>query len=423
MKKILLVSLVLLVSLITLTTFILTLKGYSNSALCIKDSSINKAAATDELADILKAWIIKNEAQYYKDISVAMTPVKAEVKEGKVEETFKVEISEILKAKTPEELPAIRGMGRFKDLKNGELSPNSVSAVDKEINSWIVELKGYIGKTETLNIDFKVVADLSENGNILPETANFYMEDAQGGFYRVDSLVKSADEMEGEGYKHAQEIADNAKDAVINNFVVDTYRRCDLDHPPLPKPGDPPDTRYYTEYNDYYNYAANYADSFALSYNSQYATCREDCANFVSQAMFAGGIPMDSTHFVTNWWVVPPNPPMDYSPWGYTLPVAQNYYTGLRAYMINRNYWAPSDVTWANAGSVIMWKDSSDYPGHVAMVVQNDTINRALSQHNIDRRHYAYTTTGYYSYSCEFYTVHNYVSYSSPLSMLDGVTK
>ncbi|MCI4463803.1 MAG: hypothetical protein JHC30_06520 [Caldisericum sp.] len=169
MKKILLVSLVLLVSLITLTTFILTLKGYSNNTLCIKDSSINKAAATDELADILKAWIIKNEAQYYKDISVAMTPVKAEVKEGKVEETFKVEISEILKAKTPEELPAIRGMGRFKDLKNGELSPNSVSAVDKEINSWIAELKGYIGKTETLNIDFKVVAYLSENGNILPE--------------------------------------------------------------------------------------------------------------------------------------------------------------------------------------------------------------------------------------------------------------
>jgi len=99
MKKILLVSLVLLVSLITLTTFILTLKGYSNNALCIKDSSINKAAATDELADILKAWIIKNEAQYYKDISVAMSPVKAEVKEGKVEETFKVEISEILKQK------------------------------------------------------------------------------------------------------------------------------------------------------------------------------------------------------------------------------------------------------------------------------------------------------------------------------------
>jgi len=86
MKKILLVS---LATLFLLTTFAWTPKGYSKNALYIKDSSINTAVATDELADILKAWINKNEAQYYKDISVAMTPVKAEIKEGKVEETFK----------------------------------------------------------------------------------------------------------------------------------------------------------------------------------------------------------------------------------------------------------------------------------------------------------------------------------------------
>ncbi|MGC8576271.1 MAG: amidase domain-containing protein [Caldisericum sp.] len=419
MKKGLVVCLVIL---FLLTTFASIQKGYSKNTLSVKDSSINTSVATDEITNILKAWIIKNEAQYYKNISVATTPVKVEVKDSKIEGIFTVTVSEMLKATNPEELPAIRGMERFRNLKKGELSPSQNNAVNKELTSWVTELKGYIGKTETLNIDFKVVADLSESGSILPETVNFLAENSMGDFYKIYSLVPTADEMEEEGFSHAKEIADKAKNAVLNSFVVDTYRRCDLDHPPLPQPGDPPNTRYYTSYNDYYNYAANYADSFALSYNSQYASCRNDCANFVSQAMYAGGIPMDTTPYVTNWWCNPPNPPMDYSPWVWTTPVSQNYYTGLRDYMINRGHWESSNITWANAGSVIMWKDTSDYPGHVAMIVQNDTINRALSQHNNDRRHYLYTTTGYYSYSCDFYTVHNYVSFYS-LSMLDGTTK
>ncbi|NCO28469.1 MAG: hypothetical protein COS15_02510 [Caldiserica bacterium CG02_land_8_20_14_3_00_36_38] len=404
MKKILLVS---LATLFLLTTFAWTPKGYSKNALYIKDSSINTAVVTDELADILKAWINKNEAQYYKDISVAMTPVKVEIKEGKVEETFKVKISEMLKATTPEELPAIRGMERFKDLKNGELSPNSISAVNKEINSWIAELKGYIGKTETLNIDFKVVADLSENGNILPETVNFFADNSMGDFYRIYSLVLTADEMEMKGFKHVEEIANKAKDAAFPQtsqycYRVDEYRRKDTNYD-------------YPGYPHYYEYAADYADHYALEYNTnQYMTCTNDCANFVSQAMYAGGVPMSTTYDVENWWYdgLPPG----YAPWIWTTPVPENGNTGLRNYMYYNGYWEDSDWYWASAGSVIMWKDTSDYPGHVAMVVENDTINRTLSQYNTDRQHHLYSGEGwensyYNDNDMNFYTVHHYVTY------------
>ncbi len=368
---------------------------------------------SQELSSTLQSWIIKNEAQYYKNITVKITPTKVAIKNGKAEGVFNITVSEMLKATVPEELPAIRGMERFRNSEKGRLSPNKLNAVNKELNSWITELKGYIGKTETLNMGFKVTANVSKRGNVLPETVIFYMEDAQGGFYKIDRLVQTANQMEEEGFNHAKEIAGKAKNATPNNFVVDTYRRCDLDHPPLPKPNDPKKTRYYTQYNDYYNYAANYADSFALDYNTSYHTCSNDCANFVSQAMYAGGIPMDSIHDVAHWWCNPPNAPMDWSPWIYTEPVSENNYTGLKNYMINHNHWELSNITWANAGSVIFWKNSSNYPGHVAMVVQNDTVNRALSQHNTDKRHYLYTTDGYYKYNCDFYTVHNYVSYNS----------
>ncbi|MFU2158933.1 hypothetical protein, partial [Caldisericum sp. AR60] len=182
MKKGLVVCLVIL---FLLTTFASIQKGYSKNTLSVKDSSINTSVATDELTNILKAWIIKNEAQYYKNISVATTPVKVEVKDSKIEGIFTVTVSEMLKATNPEELPAIRGMERFRNLKKGELSPSQNNAVNKELTSWVTELKGYIGKTETLNIDFKVVADLSESGSILPETVNFLAENSMGDFYKI----------------------------------------------------------------------------------------------------------------------------------------------------------------------------------------------------------------------------------------------
>ncbi len=402
-KKFLLVSVVFLFALMTFSGIA---NGYFKN---VSSAEVGRGIVTNELSNTLKTWIIKNEAQYYKNISISITPVNIEIKDGKVEGTFTGTVSEMLKATTPEELPAIRGMERFKDLKNGELSPNSISAVNKEINSWVTELKGYIGKTETLNIDFKVVADLSENGNILPETVNFFADNSMGDFYRIYSLVLTADEMEMKGFKHVEEIANKAKDAAFPQisqycYTVDEYRRKDTNY------NDPG----YPHYNDY---AADYADHYALEYNTnQYRTCTNDCANFVSQAMYAGRIPMSTTHDVENWWYDSSELLPDYAPWIWTTPVSENGNTGLRNYMYYNGYWADSDWYWANAGGVIMWKDTSDYPGHVAMIVQNDTINRALSQHNTDRQHYFYSGEGwensYYNDNDQnYYTVHHYVTY------------
>ncbi|WP_172633850.1 amidase domain-containing protein [Caldisericum exile] len=406
-----------------LTTFALIPKGYSKNTLSVKDSSINTTVSTDELSEILRTWIIKNEAQYYKNISIATTPVKVEIKDSKIEGTFTVTVSEVLKAITPEELPAIRGMERFRDLKKGELSPSQNNAVNKELTSWITELKGYIGKTETLNIDFKVVADLSEAGSILLDTVNFFADNSMGDFYKIYSLVPTADEMEEEGFNHAKEIADKAKDAAFSQtsqycYTVDEYRRCDPNNPPDPAHG---------VYGDYNNYAANYADRYTNdhgnfdtdNYNlANYVAYQNppfngsDCANFVSQAMFAGGIPMSTTHDVEHWWYDSSNLPPDYAPWIWTTAVKENNNWGLRNYMYYNGYWADSDLYWANAGSVMMWTNSSDSPGHVAMIVQNDTINRALSAHTNNHQHLFYSEGSYFNNTnMDFYTVHHYVTY------------
>lgn len=52
--------------------------------------------------------------------------------------------------------------------------------------------------------------------------------------------------------------------------------------------------------------AANYADTYAINNNLQYISYSEDCANFVSQAMYAGGFsfvnPYGSPTDLANWW-------------------------------------------------------------------------------------------------------------------------
>jgi RNA polymerase sigma-70 factor (ECF subfamily) len=379
----------------------------------LSDTSIsrklNSCAIKNNLSDIVKNWVIKNKAQYYKNITVIVIPVKIRTGNGKAEGIFNITVKETLKATSPEDLPAIRGMEKFKSFKKEELSPNQINAVNKEINSWISELKNfYIGKVETVNIGFKVVVDLSMSGNILPQTANFFADNAMGDFYKIYSLVPTADKMETEGFNHAKEIADKAKDAAFSPtsqycYTVDEYRRKD------PNDNDPG----YPHYNEY---AADYADHYAYNYNNSYAAATNDCANFVSQAMYAGGIPMSTTHNVEDWWCNPPNLPPNYASWVWTTPVQENNNWGLRNYMCNNGYWENSDWYWANAGGVIMWGDTSDSPGHVAMIVQNDTINRALSQHNTDRRHHFYSGEGwenpyYNDNDMDFYKVHHYVTY------------
>jgi len=96
--------------------------------------SVNVDVITNELSEVLKTWIVKNDSQYYKDITVECSPISVVIKDGKAEVVFHGAISEMLKAKTAHELPEIRGMQKFLKLKQANLSHGKLSAVNDEIN-------------------------------------------------------------------------------------------------------------------------------------------------------------------------------------------------------------------------------------------------------------------------------------------------
>lgn len=73
------------------------------------------------------------------------------------------------------------------------------------------------------------------------------------------------------------------------------------------------------------NAAASYADQWWYNYNSNYPVFSEDCTNFVSQALHAGGFSFvgddgNSNDNDYHWWINGPyyNPPFYYPTWIYT---------------------------------------------------------------------------------------------------------
>jgi len=107
--------------------------------------------------------------------------------------------------------------------------------------------------------------------------------------------------------------------------------------------------------------------------------CHNDCADFVSQGLYAGGIPMDST------WKrgTPANTTVAWVNTGY-----------LKTYMLTtKSYWVASTYTSASAGGVLYTASS-----HVVMIVQNDTITRKYSTHTNDRNQVNYSNGSGYLY-------------------------
>jgi len=121
------------------------------------------------------------------------------------------------------------------------------------------------------------------------------------------------------------------------------------------------------------------------NYNPAYtAYCCNDCANYVSQAFYAGGIQRD------DYWK--PNE----KPWYGTVSM-EHYFRHTqeavnRGYATPSNMWVLSDATACNAGGVIMlYNGNGGY--HVMMCVQNDTVTRAKSGHTNDELKTVYKVT------------------------------
>lgn len=113
--------------------------------------------------------------------------------------------------------------------------------------------------------------------------------------------------------------------------------------------------------------------------------CHSDCANFVSQAMIAGGVPTDAT------WKTGKD--------AFTKCTYQHEY-----FYETKEWWESVSISTCNAGGIIYMVNSSGNQYHAMLCVLNDGSNKKWSAHTSDKKEATYTSDKTFgSASVEYY--------------------
>ena len=317
------------------------------------------------------------ERQHYYDVSNLSTQIESiEYASNKVNVIARVEYDTIIKASTPEDSPYIQGIeGAIEDLTDEA----QISEATDYLEMWKNELnRNHINKTisneATFNIAFSIqpslinakqsvsVDQLLANSSIMYRDYNFITNDnvttLNNGIADTEQEFtdKPIDAFELETDSEVYEKAYNTVIRLVNNGTKasGSSRAQELDR---------------VAARDYAQDPANFPRNPDYNYYTS-----EDCANFVSQCYYEGGLSED------NIW-------KRYTiPWINTGGSRSTYY-GLSDYMQEYDivFWVKgdTDIDRAIAGSIIYYQSGTP-EGHVGIVTSNDGRTMKYSAHTND---------------------------------------
>lgn len=253
------------------------------------------------------------------------------------EKWFFVEVKKTLKYQSVDELPFVQGMTAY--LKAA--SPSLQKIYEKKC----AELSVYIGRVQFEYNCLKVKID--RQGNFRADTVSTYTyHDAQDVH---DFALPSIAEMQQAGKAFLVKAETVKKKRIsYNNAKAVSYA---------------------------YRYSSNpaFAESDSSVWNKEYAAYENDCANFVSQCLYAGGIKK------TNTWCD------DSLLWIRTgSPRTQS--AGLTTYMQRNDAFLSVDYSAVSAGGFICLNAES----HVMLVSSNDSITILYNGHTNDRASFCF---------------------------------
>ncbi len=332
----------------------------------------------EKIVNYVKNQIIDLYSEYYNipKIDVEIKHVDASNNELIVH-TF-VNFTKILKIKSAEDLPFVKGM--ILELEN--IEDNYEKMIKSNyINSVIRDLQNnYIGmeQEETSEFAIKIPTELKRANNYEKEYSMFFIGD-DGSTATIQECKLPNETLMINGGKAKIKNLKFAENELRTTSVAQDYDRI------LARD-------YIRTWTDSCGACHCFGcDPSKSVYNPKFQTHhRRDCANYVSQAINAGGIETNS-----KW-----RPGLD--SWDYT---GHSGY-GLVDYLVDNDlFFNTNDKYKACAGSVIMWLGKNK--SHVGMVDQNDTITMTYCSHTNDRKSYSFK---YFS-GIEFY-VPTWDSYS-----------
>lgn len=262
------------------------------------------------------------------------------------------------------------------------LTEEAARLAAEKITNRVNELERlYIGQASSFCLPFRAAFDSS--GTLLSVMAVAF----DGSLYDPGLLAPAEEaEMCFNGERQLQEI--------IGSAAEEAVKRLNSDGAPVEEPV----VYHRVRARDYANtWTSN--PPFFMNMNiskwntSAYpANTKGDCANYVSQAIHAGGIPMTSKDEddIFHWFAS-----------AHGCSRTWEDCTALNGYFSVRQDWVPSDLGRCNAGGVIFLKNKDGRRYHVVMCVHNDTVVRLYSAHTHDRLRQVYRDQSAFGPKCD----------------------
>ena len=277
-----------------------------------------------------------------------------------------------------EEIPFVKGLNAgFKaQSKLRTINRDETLAVKSFIRD--IEADAHFGDFTDLTVDVVIV--INKNNPQKNLWKMYYQDGVETTLYDINVLSLDYNELYNEGLNSINDVMENYKPittrgySTYDRFAARDYARKYSSNPTAwacydcgKNCGNKQDRTAWN--NDEYKYF----DIFKHS----------DCADFVSQAMSAGGLKESGE------WYRKKN--VTTKSWG----TAWTTVKGLKTYMTNssRNYWDVSSFAKCNAGNILLTSDS-----HVVMVDFNDGTTHKFTGHTNDRKSYVFGNVSTYKY-------------------------
>ncbi|WP_010502665.1 amidase domain-containing protein [Paenibacillus elgii] len=327
------------------------------SAITVADPKYKTAAQK-----IIEDFVKNAYAPYYTINQLNSSISDFSIKDNVLTARVDLSLTKTLKAKSVDEIPYVKGLK--KQLNTAKLTKTvDVAESEQVVNEKMKELAEYIGTPTEQNDSFRVVANIA-NGTI--DVKNVKLEFLNGLVDWIPAhyfIPESEETMIQNGEKGLMEaVTTNRAFAVKSQAVKSAQSLAAVTYDRLAA------RDYANKYTSEVTKSPYYDTS---KWNKDYKWHTEgggvDCANYVSQAIYTGGIPTDSTWKPeTTAWVN----------------TGRNISNGLKQYMVDsKKYFYKTTKSDTAAGGFI----SAVKYSHVMFIVANDGVTMQFSAHTNDR--------------------------------------
>lgn len=354
------------------------------SVFAVEDNTSVEVQENSSIAvEQAKKWFVGNYSQYYDMRNIKAELVKTFENTKEMRYTVALACETKLKVDDIKDLPFVKGLYDEADLIESraanQTEKQEAVATAAAIDTYTREVaeSAKIGEYSALTMDVVLVQDKDQKNAPLEM---YYQDGMETTLYDIEIMNLDGDKMYEEGRATAHELASE-------------------------KQADDPMTRGYSSYD---RVAAR---DYALQWSSNPTTCYDDgsscgirqarqrwnntvypynaifkhndCADFVSQAMAAGGLPQGGTWFRTKYTTS--------AAWG----AAWTSVSSLKSYMTDSShkYWDASTFAKCNAGNILLTSSS-----HVVMITLNDTVTHRYTGHTNDRHNFSFNHVNGYQY-------------------------